>query len=98
VAKKESQFQKELIDELHVMFPGCLITKNDSEYIQGFPDITIFYENRWATLEVKRSKGSPDRPNQPYYVDRMNKMSFSRFIYPENKEEVLSELQQAFSF
>ena len=78
------------------MFPGCIVIKNDSSYIQGIPDITIFYGKRWATLECKKSKDAPSRPNQPYYVKKMNDMSFSAFIYPENKEEVLNELQQAF--
>jgi hypothetical protein len=96
MAKLESKFQKELIGELKELFPGCIITKNDPEYIQGFPDLTILYKNRWATLEVKREERAPNQPNQPYYVERTNEMSFSRFIYPENKEEVLKELQRAF--
>ncbi len=92
----ESKFQGNLIKELKEMFPGCIVIKNDSSYIQGIPDITIFYGKRWATLECKKSKDAPSRPNQPYYVKKMNDMSFSAFIYPENKEEVLNELQQAF--
>lgn len=92
----ESKFQKKLIDELSELFPGCIILKNDSSYIQGIPDLTIFYKDRWATLECKKSKNASLRPNQKYYVEKMNDMSFSAIIYPENKEEVLNELQQAF--
>lgn len=92
----ESRFQKKLIDELNKMFPGCIILKNDSSYIQGIPDLTIFYGKHWATLECKKSKNASLRPNQSYYVDKMNDMSFSAVICPENKEEVLDELQQAF--
>lgn len=94
--KKESKFQSLLKDELREMFPGCIIQKNDENDIQGFPDLTIIYGDRWATLECKRSKHAAHRPNQDYWVDKLNEMSFSRFIYPENKEEVLRELQQAF--
>jgi hypothetical protein len=96
LTKLESHFQKELICELKERFPGCIITKNDSGYIQGIPDLTVFYEDKWATLEVKRSDTASIQSNQQYYVERMNEMSFSRFIYPENKKEVLDELQSTF--
>lgn len=77
-------------------FPGCIVLKNDPNYLQGIPDLTILWKGYWATLEVKRDKNAKRQPNQDYYVDIMDKMSFSRFIYPENKGEVLNELQRAF--
>lgn len=92
----ESKFQSSLKRELQKMFPGCIVTKLDPSYIQGIPDLIILYKNKWATLECKKSASAKKQPNQEYYVGLMNKMSFSKFISPENKEEVLSELQQAF--
>ena len=95
-SKLERDFQAALIKELKNIFADCIVTKLDSGYIQGIPDLLILYKNKWAVLECKKSKKAARRPNQEYYVDKMDKMSFSRFIYPENKEEVLHELQQAF--
>lgn len=91
----EGKFQDKLRDELKEMFPGCFVTKMDSK--QGIPDILVLYGKHWALLECKRSENAPHQPNQDYYVDKFDEMSFSRFIYPENKEEVLHELQQSFS-
>lgn len=93
---KENRFQSGLIKELKERFPGCMVLKNDPNYIQGMPDLTVLYENKWAMLECKKSKNEPHRPNQDHYVEQGNKMSFARFIFPENKTEVLDELQQAF--
>lgn len=93
---RENKFQGELIKEIKKLFPGCMVLKNDPNYIQGIPDLLILYGKKWATLECKKSADAPIRPNQAYYVKRMNKMSFSRFIFPENKEGVLRELQSAF--
>ena len=93
---QERDFQPKLIKEIKERLPGCLVMKNDPNYIQGFPDLTVFYEDHWALLETKRSKRASHRPNQDYYIDRGNEMSFARFICPENKEEVLNELQQTF--
>lgn len=92
----ERDFQSKLISNLKKRFPGCVVMKNDANYIQGVPDLILLYKDRWAALECKKSKDSKRQPNQEYYVDKMNEMSFSRFIYPENQEEVLYELQQAF--
>ena len=92
----ESKFQSILIKELKSIFPGCIVLKNDPNYIQGMPDLIVLWGSKWATLEVKRSINSSHQPNQDYYVDKMNKMSFSSFICPENKEVVLGELQQTF--
>lgn len=93
---RERDFQRQLISEIKEMFPGCIVLKNDPTYIQGVPDLSIFWKDKWATLEVKKSRDADIQPNQEYYCKIMNEMSFSRFIFPENKERVLNELQQAF--
>ena len=96
MAKLESKFQKELIDEIKREYPGCIVLKNDPDYIQGFPDWTILWEDKWAVLEAKSDKNSRKQPNQEHYVEKLDGMSFSRFVYPENKEEVLNELRKTF--
>lgn len=93
-SRLESGFQDKLIKELKAIFPSCMVFKMDQ--LQGIPDLLILYGKKWASLEVKRSSGAKRRPNQEYYVEQMNNMSFSRFVSPENKEEVLNELRKAF--
>lgn len=93
----ESNFQKRLIVELHERFPDCIVLKNDPNYISGIPDLLILNGNKWASLEVKKSAKAKHRPNQDYYVDKMNKMSYSSFVYPENKEDVLNDLERSLS-
>lgn len=95
--KLESKFQSELIKEIQKRLPGCLVMKNDPNYIQGIPDLIVLFGNKWAALECKRSSAANRQPNQEYYIQIMNQMSFGRFIYPENKEEVLDEIQRSFN-
>ena len=92
----ESKFQAGVIKEVKQRLPGCVILKNDANYIQGIPDLTVFYNDKWAMLECKKSEHEEHQPNQDYYVERANQMSFARFIFPENKKEVLDELCQTF--
>lgn len=91
----ERNFQAALIRELKKKFPGCIVLKNDSSYIQGIPDLTILWEKFWATLECKKDAKSPHQPNQDYYVRKMDEMSFSSFICPENKDEVLDRMERS---
>lgn len=94
--KLERDFQPKLIKELKELFPGCIVLKNDPNYIQGIPDLTVMYRGHWALLECKRYEDAKKQANQKYYVDKASEMSFARFIFPENKQEVLHDLQQAF--
>lgn len=90
----EGAFQDRLRKDILKRFPGSIVTKLDNT--QGLPDLLILYKDHWATLECKRSGDAAHQPNQDYYVDKMNRMSFSRFVYPENKKEVLDELRESF--
>ena len=94
--RRESEFQSKLKKEIETRFPGSIVTKLDSEMIQGIPDLLILYKDKWATLECKKTSDSHHQPNQDYYVDKMNNMSFSRFICPENKEGILNEMERSF--
>lgn len=96
MGKKENEFQSKLKKELKERYEGCIVTKLDANDIQGIPDLLILYKNKWATLENKKDGKASKQPNQDYYVNKMNDMSFSKFIYPENKKEVLKELDEFF--
>lgn len=90
----ESVYQSRLIKKLEREFPGCLILKNDTDYLQGFPDLTVLYKDKWAVLEVKASQDSPNQPNQEFYISLLERMSFGGFIYPENEYAVFIDLRK----
>ena len=89
---RESKFQAKLIKDIKERLPECIVLKNDPTYLQGIPDLTVFNNDKWATLEVKKSANATHQPNQDYYVEMMDCMSFSRFVYPENRDTVFSDL------
>lgn len=91
----ERDYQARLIRKLRRLFPGCIILKNDTDYLQGIPDLLILYGRNWAALEVKASEDAEEQPNQEYYIELMGEMSFAAFIYPEVEEEVLYALQRS---
>lgn len=91
---KENKFKSDLIKTLKRMFHGCIILNNDPIGVQGIPDILILHRDRWAMLECKRTSQASVRPNQGYFINKANEMSFGAFIYPENKDDVLSQLER----
>jgi hypothetical protein len=96
--KLESGFQDNLCDRLEFTFPGCFITKLDTSYKQGIPDLLILFDSKWAILECKESASAAHQPNQDHYVEMFDYMSFSRFIYPENEDRVIGELYNYFMY
>lgn len=96
MARKENTFQSELIKEIKERFPGAIVLKNDSGYLQGIPDLTVLWKQYWALLECKRESKAVHQPNQDFYIDLADSMSFGRFIHPENKEDILNEMERSF--
>jgi hypothetical protein len=92
----ESKFQYRIVKKLNALFPGCLILKNDPTHIQGIPDLIVLWKRNWAGLEVKPSLNAAIQPNQSFYIEKMDDMSFAAYICPENEDEVLNDLQRAF--
>lgn len=94
--KLERDFEPEFIKALEEALPGGIYVKGNSAMRQGIPDRLFLYEDKWAAFEVKKDSKAKPRPNQPYYVEKMNDMSYAAFVTPENYEEVLLEVQAAF--
>lgn len=92
----ENRFKTKLVKEIKTRFPGSMVFHLDPNEMQGAPDLLVLYKDKWAALEGKKEEDASHRPNQDYYVDKMNQMSFARFIYPQNAKEVLNELEQSF--
>lgn len=88
----ESKYRKELEARISGALPGCLILRNNAKEIQGICDIVVFYGERYGFLEIKVSENAPVQPNQTYYVNWLDEMSFAAFIYPENEYQILSDL------
>lgn len=93
---KENSFQSSLIRTIKNLFPGCIVLKNDANYIQGIPDLLVLYGITWIALECKKSEKAAHQPNQDYYIEKMNEMSYATFVYPENVQQVLEDMKDYF--
>jgi len=95
----ESAFKKNFITELNVRLAPI-----DLEYIhtrshnRSFPDLLILGPgSTWAALEFKAAEEADHQPNQAWYINRLNHWAYATFMYPENREEVLGDLEKLFT-
>lgn len=91
----ESEFKRKFKNMLEQSYPGCVLVDINPEQFRSFPDLLFLYDKFWATFEMKRTVGSAVRPNQPYWVEKLDNMSFSRFVEPGTAKEVLDDLARA---
>ena len=90
-------FQSQLVKRLEREFDGCIILRNDHQWaFQGIPDLLMLWGPNWVALETKANSKSARRPNQPYYVKRMDQMSYASFVSPDNVEVVIDEIHRSF--
>lgn len=94
MSRLERDFQPRVIKEIERRLPGCYIYKVDTRFKQGSPDLLVLYKDRWALLEVKRSATASRQPNQDYYIEQLDNMSYAAFIHPQNEEDILNALQR----
>lgn len=94
----ESKFVRERVrPDLESRFPGGKLIKQEPLVsFQGIPDYLFLYQEHWAALETKAKPNSRREPNQEYYVEQMSGMSFAAFANPDNWQEVLSGMEEAF--
>lgn len=100
--RREREYQPGLIKRIERLFKQetdepVYVRKIDIQ--QGWPDLLILAPCFWALLEVKRDKPTCTddfEPNQEWWIEEFDNMSFSACIYPENEKEVLHALQQTF--
>lgn len=61
----------------------------------GTPDVLALFDGGgWAALEIKASAKAKFRPLQKPTIAKLDKMFFSRAVYPENWKEIQEELNR----
>lgn len=94
---KESDFKTKLYKEIRTKFPGSEVLPNDPNLIQGFPDATVYLPNgKYILLEGKKTSNSARQQNQDYYVNHSPLSPNAMYAYPENKKEVLQEIERRY--
>lgn len=92
---QERHYQPKLIEKIKAALPGAMVLKGDTRFRQGCPDLIVLYGDKWAALEVKKSPSASKQPNQDYYVEKLNEMSYAAVVHPGNEKDVLNALQRS---
>ncbi len=94
----ESEFKKRTIQRIKDRLPSLdLDFINTKPFNRSMPDTFVIGPWCWAALEFKRSEDADQQANQDYHIERLNRKGYARFVFPENVEEVLDDLEAVFS-
>ena len=55
MSRSENEFQKEVKEDLKIMFDGCMVLKTDPTDIQGIPDLLILYRGNGLPWNVRKA-------------------------------------------
>jgi Holliday junction resolvase len=91
---KESKFEHDFCMKL--VRKGCYVIKNNAGagVPKGTPDRTVLMPGGgWAALEFKKSADAPYKVLQKEQLARLKKMWYSASVYPENADQIMSELE-----
>lgn len=92
MATTEIPFERKFCKKLRDLHPDVYVMKNDASLVQGFPDRVIYFHDKYAILEFKRSANASRRPNQDWYINNFAQYTYSSYVYPENAEQVFNDL------
>ena len=100
MADLEADYKPKLMGRIATRFAPLHVVRfqhNDpnAPASQGIPDLTVYIDDLWFLLEVKRSEKSKKRPNQDYYINLYGSVTFCAVIFPENEEEVLDAMERS---
>lgn len=90
----EAKFQADFVSDLRDM--GCIVLKQDPVIgkQKGVPDILVIYKSRWMFLEFKASEGSPFRPGQREFLEKLSRWGYAKKVYPEIGDVVKLEIER----
>ena len=69
----ENKFKTKPIKEIRERLPGAIVLHINPPP-QGLPDPLVLNRERWAALEGYTETNSSHRPNQDYWIEKMNGM------------------------
>lgn len=89
----ESNFQSKVVKWLRQKGCYVLTTTVHPGIPDGCPDIVALIDGGgWITLECKTSKDAKFQPLQKATIAKLDRMFYSRAVWPENWEEIKREL------
>lgn len=90
----EAELQSAIVEAAEKLGYHCHHETDSRKSNGGFPDLHIVGHSRQMVLELKSDRGE-SRPDQRQWIRAFQNAGVdARFVYPEDLDEVLAELQR----